>query len=125
MYADITRLKDSFGSKKDLLLQDVTDEQLTAILQEQSSYIDSFLLIRYELPLTGTNAIIEKLALDFAKAECYKLFAGNDIPEAIKNQERQAQKDLVKIQKGEILIQKEEPYSDDATSKPVYFTEWL
>jgi phage gp36-like protein len=125
MYGTIENLKDSFGSKKDLLLQDITDEQLTMMLEDQSSYIDSFLQVRYQLPLPGSNAIINRLCIILSKAECYRLFASNDIPEAVKEQEKQALKDLVKIQKGQILIMKEDTLEDDITSKEVYFGDWL
>lgn len=125
MYSTIENLKESFGSKKELLLQDVTDDQLIQILVEQSTYIDSFLLVRYDLPLPGTNAMIDRICLLMAKAETYRLFASNDIPEAVKEQERRALRDLVKIQKGEILIMKEDPPDDDITSKPLFCEEWL
>lgn len=125
MYGTIENLKDSFGSKKDLLLQDITEEQLIMMLEDQSSYIDSFLQVRYELPLPGTNAMINRLCIILSKAECYRLFASNDIPEAVKEQEKQALKDLVKIQKGEILIMKESALDDDITSKPIFCGEWL
>ncbi len=125
MYGTIENLKDSFGSKKELLLQDVTDEQLTSIMENQSSYIDAFLLVRYDLPLPAANAMIDKICLIMSKAESYRLFAGNDIPEAVKEQEKQALKDLIKIQKGEILIMKEDALDDDITSKEVYFGDWL
>ncbi len=125
MYGTLDNLKDSFGSKKDILLQDITDTQLTMLLEDQSSYIDSFLQIRYELPLSGSNAMINRLCIILSKAECYRLFASNDIPEAVKEQEKQALKDLVKIQKGEILIMKEDALDDDITAKKVYFGEWL
>ncbi len=125
MYGNIDQLKSSFGSKQDLLLQGVTDQELTEILQSQSDYIDGFLQVRYNLPLENSNPIINKICIDLSKAETYRMYASNDLPDAIKSQEKQALKDLLSIQKGNLLILPEQADEDDIVSRPTYFKEWL
>ena len=125
MYGNINRLKDSFGSKKDLFLQAVTDEQLTDILVTTSDYIDGFLQVRYELPLEVSNPIIDKICIDIAKTETYRLFASNDIPDSVKDKEKHALRDLLRIQKGELLIKPEESNDEDIFSTPQHFDGFI
>ncbi|HOE90384.1 MAG: phage protein Gp36 family protein [Candidatus Ratteibacteria bacterium] len=125
IYTTISKIKDSLGDKKDMIIADIDDNRLADIIADQSAYIDGYLRIRYDLPIDENNPILERICLLLSKTEIYRLFAANDIPETVKEQEIQARKELEKIQKGEIIIKKDTNADDEIISKPTYHTEWL
>lgn len=126
MYTTIDKFKQALGSDSELLLQGISDAQITEILTQISSVIDAYLMVIYEVPFEA-NAILEGISLKLAKAEFYRLFARNDMPKAVISSEEKAFKDLEKIQKKELLLKAETAESQNLkfSCKPTYFNRWM
>jgi len=104
MYGTLVTLKASFGDIEDLILGTITDESLTALLTECSAIIDGYISVVVDLPLESSSAILNNLCISLARAEIYRRYARNDIPENIIKQEANAYKTLEKIQTKKILL---------------------
>jgi len=126
MYTTLEKLKNSLGDAADLLLQDVNDTRILEIIEECSSIIDAYLMVVYPVPF-AKNAILESICNKLCKTECYRLFARNDLPDAIKNDEIQAFKNLVKIQNKQLLLEVQTTENQDIkhSCKPQFFTRWM
>ncbi len=126
MYSTTIRLKEGLGTLEELLLQDVTDIELVSILTETSAIIDTYIAPVVSLPLSEPNTIIDTICIDISKAECYRRFASNDIPDDLKDKDKQAFRTLEKIQNRKLIIQSEETNSDVIfEAKPQHFTQWI
>ncbi len=126
MYSTLEKLKETFGTIESLILQEVEDAELTAIMTDTSEIMDSYLKTVLTLPLTEENALINSICLRISKTECYRRFARNDLPEDVREQNKRAFKDLEKIQQKKIIIQTTEENTEvNFEVKDTYFTNWI
>lgn len=122
MYASTSQLRTSFGSMENLLLADTSLASLEALLTECSDIIDGYIRVVVDLPLSGGSAILDNVCISLARAEIYRRYARNDIPENVEKKEAQAYKTLEKIQTKKILLTQPDEEATDyfvETSEPV------
>ncbi|MBF0249960.1 MAG: DUF1320 domain-containing protein [Alphaproteobacteria bacterium] len=124
MYANQQNMVDRFGSTE---LIEITDREepytgaivasvMTGALEDASAEIDSYIAVRYDLPLPSTPKMLEKVCCDIARKNLYK-----DRPlEEVVNNYKSAVAWLRDVSKGvsELDIGGTEP-AGDTTGAPV------
>lgn len=108
-YCTQAQLEDRYGSK---MLQDLTDrfvpklgvidaDVVNRALADADAEIDGYLAVRYALPLPATPPLVTDIAL---RVSIYKLHA-KVMQDKIKEDYELARADLMRISKGDIVLQ--------------------
>lgn len=85
----------------------VNAEVVNKYIDEEESYINSYLTEQYTLPITspvGLN-ILKQIEVALVVCDLYRRGLGMNYPDTLEMRRTQAINDLVKIQKGQILLQ--------------------
>jgi phage gp36-like protein len=82
---------------------ELREDRVESIIEERTDYINAFLRVRYEVPITGAPMILS-VCRDLVSYDLKSRANGKATPEFFINIEAKAIKLLNKIQTGEIVI---------------------
>ncbi|MEX2524449.1 MAG: DUF1320 domain-containing protein [Gammaproteobacteria bacterium] len=107
MYTTKQEMIDRFGEPELIQLTDrdgsagaIVDDVLDQALTDADSEIDSYLAVRYSLPLPETPRVIKRIAADIARWHLYD----DSAPEDIRNRYKDAVKLLEGIRDGKVAL---------------------
>lgn len=108
MYSSVDELKLAIGfqitTMQGKMEDDDFDEALGVILENNSQFIDGMINTRVDQSVLGGNAVLKSVELSLSKYDVFGQFNRNEMPEAIREDKREAMKILEKIQKGTIVL---------------------
>lgn len=109
-YTNLTALKNIVPEADLIALTDDNNTGVvdTAVLDEAilnaDSLIDSFLRVKYELPLTSTPQLVKKVSADLTLFNLYERRNAAKVPEYIQAKKKEAFELLEKLRGGEIAV---------------------
>lgn len=108
MYSSVDELKLAIGfqitTMQGKIEDDDFDEALGVILENNSQFIDGMINTRVDQSVLEGNAVLKSVELSLSKYDVFGQFNRNEMPEAIREDKREAMKILEKIQKGTIVL---------------------
>lgn len=95
---------------------------LTLAMQYACETIDGYLRSRYELPLYTVPTIVRHIALQLTRYWLYsRRPEGRGLPESVKDDYKQALKDLEQIQSGKLHLGLPDAVENDLVPEPLKF----
>ena len=130
-YTTIKKITFELGVNSEALLDDVSDDKLSEIIEQQSRVIDDFLQNTKNIPWDDVEApdsnlplIIQELCITFVKYKIYMRASFKDVPDFIQKEYNNAINLIEKIQSGKITIGPKETYTQPDSGGAVDQLRW-
>lgn len=116
MYATIDELKLAIGFQVTAMASGKTEEafdsELTTVLSNACDAIDGMISPRVDPSTVSANAVLKRIALSVARYDVYCQYARNEVPETVREDKRDAMKQLEAIQTGRLGLSPDTPDED-------------
>ena len=112
MYTTLDAVLAKLGQFKEMLVADLTNDEITAFIDEADSIIDGYIVSAGKLPFETTPMLITAISTDISVRNLWAQKQAKNLPEHVKQDYDTAIQNLMAISKGTLKLIADDPGSD-------------